>query len=632
MTGLVTLGMLAGGSLAVSAPAFAAALEKPETGTPTEIKSETATLQGTLSPASIGEAESTYQFVYKASTKTECKGTGEIKAPASPATSAGSQAEAVSAPVTALKPGTEYAVCLVVHNKAKTEEPASTPATFTTVPSPVTEVPSPIGATTATFQGKLTPLNATVNAEYFFYYNLSNILTEPTPACTYESRTEPAEPAGVGAGTKDVSVPWTGLQPNHEYTVCLETTNEFGAAEQGPPVSFKTLPTPPEFILGSESASNVTSSGATLNAAINANNENTTYFFEYSTSEAEVLAHKGARVEGAPPAPELEGFGGQGASANVTGLQLDTTYYYRVIAENAQSKTEPKPAEGEVEPFTTSPTGPLVSTGATSELGQSSANVTGSVTPEGAETYYYYQYGPTTEYGQSTVPEGPGISVGAGLSAVPAPARLVPLTPGVTYHYRLVAWNEAGTSYGQDETFTAIAGQSPLAVTGPASGVAVSEATISGTIDPQGKETSYRFEYGTDTGYGTQAFGTVLPEQGVQTVALSLRGLDPGTTYHYRLVVSNPGGTSEGADQTFTTPGILDPLVNPATTPLIATPAIVFPKEEKGSGTTTKTLTNAQKLAAALKVCKKEKSKSKRARCKTQARKRYGPAKKTKKK
>jgi hypothetical protein len=177
----------------------------------------------------------------------------------------------------------------------------------------------------------------------------------------------------------------------------------------------------------------------------------------------------------------------------------------------------------------------------------------------------------------------------------------------VTYHYRLVAWNEDGTSYGQDETFTTEAGQSPLAITGAASGISVNEATITGTINPQGKETSYRFEYGTNTAYGTQAFGTVLPEQGEQTVTLSLRGLDSNTTYHYRLVVSNPAGTSEGEDETFTTPGILDPLVNPAVAPLIALPNIAFP-------TGTEPVTKPAKHKKAKKPKKKTARKHKKAR------------------
>ncbi len=503
------------------------------------------------------------------------------------------------------------------------------PALATAPEKPETVTPATgITATTATLHGVLNPKAAVaVKAGWFFLYS-----TEP--ACTTGPAQSAVEPeAEVQALPEEKEV--TELQPNKQYEFCLVATNELGETTPGNEVPFTTLPALPEVFAGSESASNVTSSGATLNAAVNPENEKTTYFFEYSTSETEVLAHKGIRVEGAPPAPGLEGFGGQGATANATGLSLDTPYYYRVIAENAQSETEGKPAEGEIESFTTSPTAPMASTGATSEVGQSSANVTGTVTPEGAETYYYYQYGPTTEYGQSTSPEGPGITVGAGTSAVQAPAILVPLTPGVSYHYRLVAWNEDGTSYGQDETFTAVAGQSPLATTGPASGISTGEATISGTINPEGKETAYRFEYGTNTEYGTQAFGTVLPEQGEQTVTLSLRGLEAGTTYHYRLVVSNPGGEATGADATFTTPPIADPLVNPAVVPLIVTPAIAFPsgsQENTGATkTTTKKLTNTQKLAKALKVCAKQ-PKKKRSTCEKQARSRYGTAKKKRKK
>jgi hypothetical protein len=191
-----------------------------------------------------------------------------------------------------------------------------------------------------------------------------------------------------------------------------------------------------------------------------------------------------------------------------------------------------------------------------------------------------------------------------------------------------VAWNEAGTSYGQDETFTTEAGQSPSVSTGSASGISVNGATISGTIDPDGAETSYRFEYGTSTEYGTQAFGTVLPQQGVQTVTLGLQGLAAGTTYHYRLVVSNPGGTAEGQDATFTTPAISDPLVNPAVAPLVATPSTAFPTgSQANTGTSTKTLTKAEKLKKALKACHAKKGK-RRTSCERAARKQFGPVKK----
>jgi hypothetical protein len=65
---------------------------------------------------------------------------------------------------------------------------------------------------------------------------------------------------------------------------------------------------------------------------------------------------------------------------------------------------------------------------------------------------------------------------------------------------------------------------------------------------------------------------------------------------------------------------------------LIGTPNIAFPKEEAGStGTSTKTLTKAQKLAKALKACHKKHG-SKRSGCEKAARKKYGAVKKAKKK
>jgi hypothetical protein len=476
---------------------------------------------------------------------------------------------------------------------------------------PVTEAAEEITATTATLHGELNP-GAEAKAGWYFAYS-----TEPT--CTGSFTTAQKPEAEVHAQAREKEV--TELQPNKKYEFCLVATNELSETTPGIGVPFTTLPAPPELVPSSEKTSLVTTTAATLEAQVNPNNQATTYAFEYATEEAAIGTPRATTINGLS-SPLAAEFGDQLASVDLTGLQLGTSYYYRVVAKNGTPPT----TEGTIEHFTTLGIAPLVSTGAVSEIGQSSANVTGTVNPEGAETYYYYQYGPSTEYGQSTMPEGPGVSVGAGLSAVEAPAILVPLTPGVAYHYRLVAWNEDGTSYGQDETFTTSAGQSPLASTGAASGVTVDEATISGTVNPQGKETSYRFEYGEGTEYGTQVFGTILAGQGVETVTLNLRGIDPDTTYHYRLVASNAGGTAYGEDVTFTTPGILDPLVSPAVAPLIATPALAFPKEEKASGTTTKTLTNAEKLKKALKACHAKKGK-KRAGCEATARKRYAPVK-----
>ncbi len=302
----------------------------------------------------------------------------------------------------------------------------------------------------------------------------------------------------------------------------------------------------------------------TVEDHVNPNNEPTTCEVEYGTSESygSSLPCEPAQFS---PVYKLQQFG-----VRLQGLAPHTTYHYRIVAMNATGTTY-SPDETFKTP------GPLATTGAVSAIGQASANVTGTVNPDGAETHYFYEYGTTTEYGETTAPEGPGVGVGEGTSPVAAPASLIPLVPGVTYHYRLVAWSEEGTTYGQDETFTTEAGESPAGSTGAASGITVDEATISGTVNPEGKETSYRFEYGENTGYGTVVFGTVQAEQGIQTVTLDLRGIQPDTTYHYRLVVSNPGGTAYGEDMTFTTPPIAFPVIAPTPPPLIALPNITFP-------------------------------------------------------
>ena len=96
--------------------------------------------------------------------------------------------------------------------------------------------------------------------------------------------------------------------------------------------------------------------------------------------------------------------------------------------------------------------------------------------------------------------------------------------------------------------------KAPTVRTGDAGDVTSSSVTVSGTVNPNGQDTSYHFEYGTTTDYGqsTSSSGAGSGSSAVPVTA-SLSGLDPGTTYHYRLVAGNATGTTQGADRTFTT-------------------------------------------------------------------------------
>jgi hypothetical protein len=109
----------------------------------------------------------------------------------------------------------------------------------------------------------------------------------------------------------------------------------------------------------------------------------------------------------------------------------------------------------------------------------------------------------------------------------------------------------------------------PLAATGVASAITRTETTLAGTVNPNEQATTYVFEYGPSTAYGSStapAAAGAGPHE--QAVGGSLAGLAPGTTYHYRIVATNASGSSQGEDRTFTTlapePPPLPPLPSPA--------------------------------------------------------------------
>lgn len=126
----------------------------------------------------------------------------------------------------------------------------------------------------------------------------------------------------------------------------------------------------------------------------------------------------------------------------------------------------------------------------------------------------------------------------------------------------IVAVVTATNSQGQaaaSSAATAVvqAALAPTVVTGGSRHVGTTTATVAGTVNPNGQATTYHFDYGLSTSYGSQAPGPPDPSAGSGTASqnesTSLSGLSPGTTYHYRIEATNGSGTSYGSDQTFTT-------------------------------------------------------------------------------
>ncbi|HUN78661.1 MAG TPA: hypothetical protein VMU32_07070 [Solirubrobacteraceae bacterium] len=94
----------------------------------------------------------------------------------------------------------------------------------------------------------------------------------------------------------------------------------------------------------------------------------------------------------------------------------------------------------------------------------------------------------------------------------------------------------------------------PHASTGGASHASETSVALIGAVNPRGVETTCYFQYGTTTAYGAQT-AAIAAGSGTTSVKIDqpLTGLQPGTTYHYRLIATSASGTGEGQDRTFTT-------------------------------------------------------------------------------
>ncbi|HEX7289546.1 MAG TPA: fibronectin type III domain-containing protein [Conexibacter sp.] len=190
---------------------------------------------------------------------------------------------------------------------------------------------------------------------------------------------------------------------------------------------------------------------------------------------------------------------------------------------------------------------PTVSTVAAASIGQTAATLRADVNPHGKATTYAFQYGTTTAYGTQT----PARSAGNGTTARRVTFRLTGLTPGVRYHFRVIASNADGTSSGADRSFkTRLPAAKPPTVLGTAPfGPSANGVTFTALLNPGAATTTYRFQYGTSTAYGLETFGKSLGASVLaQSVSFRVNSLAPHTTYHFRVVASNRAGTTFGPD------------------------------------------------------------------------------------
>jgi hypothetical protein len=195
---------------------------------------------------------------------------------------------------------------------------------------------------------------------------------------------------------------------------------------------------------------------------------------------------------------------------------------------------------------------PTVSTHNATRITDGTADLTGAVNPNGNQTTYVFNYGPSTSLGLAT----PGRSAGHGTKGIVVKSEITNLSPGTRYYFQLVALNKSGAATGSIHAFTTTGHPPAAVVTGPTLDVGKYQATPTGDINPNGAATTWVIQYGLTTAYASQ---TVPPQSIVAgvapvPVAAQLTGLAPGKLFHYRIVASHSGSAvTASPDATFFT-------------------------------------------------------------------------------
>jgi GH24 family phage-related lysozyme (muramidase) len=345
----------------------------------------------------------------------------------------------------------------------------------------------------------------------------------------------------------------TGLMPSHTY-YCQAWADNTAGWGKGSAVSFTTnaatitVPNAPSNLKGTAASS----TQINLSWADNSNNETG---FQIDRWNGLVWAQIGT------------------VSPNVTtytdfGRSPSTTYYYEVGAYNsagfawaASYATVNTPAVQAA---------PLVQTVAAGSVTANSAVVNGTINPNGAATSTYFQYGTTTSYGSTGQPVT-GITTTRSLQTT-----LTGLAANTIYHYRIVASNSGGTTYGSDMSFTTSAAtitvpKAPSNLTGTA--ISATQIKLSWT-DNSNNETGFQIDRWNSSASAWAQIGTVGPNVTTYTDS----GLSPSTTFYYQVAVYNSAGFAWAASYaTVTTSATTVPNASPAAASQYAA-AVIYAK------------------------------------------------------
>lgn len=308
--------------------------------------------------------------------------------------------------------------------------------------------------------------------------------------------------------------------------------------------------------LTTEDATDITLTSATLKgkttlSTLYGNNESSIqYTIRYSRYSNNINDQYGYNYETVTPQKS-----GNDLTATLSNLQMNTTYYYCVVAY-----VDGYYVFGDVKSFTTKSGTDYLTTGNASDITLTSATLSGTTTlstiyPSNTSIQYSIRYGTSSTSMNSTISN---VSQnGNNLSGT-----VLNLKSGTTYYYRVSAYVGGTTIYGETKNFTTKSGADYLS-TGAASNITMTSATVKGTTTlssayPNNTTIQYRIVYSTSSSSLTSSSSSSVatPELSGTALTAELSDLVMATTYYYCVRASVNGSYYYSDIKSFTTKDI----------------------------------------------------------------------------
>jgi hypothetical protein len=353
---------------------------------------------------------------------------------------------------------------------------------------------------------------------------------------------------GPVGGSSDVAVSTdkAGLAEDTEYRYRLVAQRGNVLARSAPQSFTTTDVEPPAVTL--EPVTDLTDSGAELNATIDPNGAPTTYHFEYSPDGGSTWQWLPG-PDGDPATNDEHQLGTLldvpvARSDALFGLNAKTTYPISISATNIGGTTT---LTGTLE----TPAGPpQTSDVSVSQVTSSSARLSAEINPRGTATTYHFQYGTGFQFDTST----PSSTLPAGDGPVAVEALVSGLQPLTAYEVQVVADNGVGTPSTGFGTFGTPA-PPPFVTATAVKDVTPTSATVIGHVDGRGQAGSYWATAVAAGGFMKTAKVTALPaDGGPLAVSVPLTGLPSGTTFAVRVWASSSGGQRSSEPLQLVTP------------------------------------------------------------------------------